>query len=442
MANILLLNLSIIKFYNKDKDIKKTYNPPLGLLYISSSLSLAGHNVKVIDYCKIPFSRKLLFDEIDNFKPILVGISVYTENVDKAFKICKGIKKKYPDVNTVLGGPQASLEPIYTVSNPYVDFVLKFEGESTFLELVESLDSNQKILRTDQIYSIAIKKSDSKVLNSMVRKDICDLDLLPFPLRTKADIKDYGTILNIVTSRGCPGRCIYCSATALSGAKYRTRSIINTYLEIVYMLNLFSNKENIIYILDDTFTAITSRVVEFTDLIQRFNCSFKWRCESRVDVITEEITKKLASSNCIGIAFGVESGSQHVLDKIHKNIVLEQAENVVNLMYKYNIYTSLNFMLGHYCDTYESMEKTYNYIKYIFSKYHVGIFATFNTPFPGTWQQVNMEKIGLKTIVSSRSEYSVLTPSVEGKNFTVKDQVEIYNKIIPFMVENNFGLKR
>lgn len=442
MAKVLLINLAIIRFYDGAEEMEETYNPPLGLLYISSSLILHGHDVRILDFSKIPFSRKVLFDFVDDYMPDLIGISVYTENIDEAVKLCRGIKRKHPEIYTSFGGPEASLQPVYAIKDKNVDFVIKYEGESSMLELVEAIESKEKNIKFEQVTGIVFEKEDGTIYENKKRYDIKDLDLLAFPMRKEAEKKEYGNILNIITSRGCPGNCIYCSATALSGARYRTRDVSHTLLEMVYMLLFFGLKENIIYILDDTFTAIPERVFAFVNLKKKLKLDFRWRCESRVDVIDELMVKACAGANCIGVAFGVESGSQDILNQIHKNIQLEQAEYAVQLLYKYNIYTSLNFMLGHYCDTKDTMEMTYRFIKRMYDEYNVGIFTTYNTPFPGTWQYIHAEKIGIRVILSSYSEYSVFSPSVEGINFTIDDQVEIYNKILPMMIENDFGLKR
>lgn len=441
MARVLLINLAIIKFYDSAKEMQETYNPPLGLLYLASSLTMAGHTVKIIDYSKVKYSRKEFMQEVNGFGPILIGISVYTENVEEAFKVCRGIKKNFPNIKTVLGGPQASLEPLYTVNDPNVDYVIKHEGEASMLELVEAIDSNGSVIRLKDVGGVVYYDENEILIENKKRKDIKDLDLLAFPLRTMSEIQDYGGIINVITSRGCPGNCIYCSATALSGARYRVRSVEHTLLEIMMIKAIFHEHLKVIYILDDTFTAIPDRVFQFINLKKKLKLDFVWRCESRVDVVTEEMVKGLAESNCVGVAYGVESGSQEVLDKIHKKISLVHVEHVVDLMYKHGIYTSLNFMLGHYCDTVETMNMTYLFIKKMFDKYRVGIFTTFNTPFPGTWQRAHMEEIGIKLLFTSYSKYSVLSPSIEGTNFTVEDQLEVYKKTLPIMQDNDFGLR-
>ncbi len=441
MANVLLINLAIIKFYDKSEIMKETYNPPLGLLYMASTLTNSGHTVKIIDYINVKYSKMEILKEIEAFNPIILGISVYTENIEEAFKLSRSIKRKLPYIKIVLGGPQASLEPQYCINNKNIDYVLKHEGESSMLELVEALESKETMISLKDITGIVYYDESGTLIENKKRKDINDLDLLPFPLRRSDEITQYGNIVNLITSRGCPGKCVYCAATALSGAKYRVRSVENTLLEIMYIKAIFKEHLKVIYILDDTFTGIPERVFEFLKLKKKLKADFLWRCESRVDVVTEEMVDKLAESQCIGIAFGVESGSQDVLNQIHKNIDLNTVVNVVDILYKHKIYVSLNFMLGHFCDTVETMNSTYDFIKKMYDAYRVGIFVTYNTPFPGTWQATHMEKIGLKLQLTNYSEYSAHSPSVSGRNFTISDQVKVYQKILPIIMNNDFGIR-
>lgn len=440
MARLLLINLPIIKFYNSSDDLRSTYNPPLGLLYLASSAGFFGHDVKTLDLSFERMRPQSLMNLIDGYEPDMIGFSVLTENVNDAFQLCRGIKKKFSNIITILGGPHASLEPIYTIQNQYVDFVIVNEGESAVVELLEAIESKEEVIRSQDVRGIVCKDENNKIIRDLKRHEICDLDLLPLPIHKKDDLNQYGKIINMITSRGCPGNCIYCAATALSGARYRTRMVSNTILEIVYLMDIFQDHMEAVYFQDDTFTAISERVFEFIRIKKQLNLKFNWRCESRVDVMTEEMIKSLAESNCIGIAFGVESGSQEVLDKIHKNIKLNQVEQVVKWSYENNIYTSLNFMLGHYCDTVETMEITKKFIQKMVHAYQTGIFVTFNTPFPGTRQYAQREQLGIQLIKNDYSEYTLFTPSIEGREFTAGDQWEAYKQLYKIITSNDYGL--
>ncbi len=441
MEKILLLNLPVFSARKQSNEtLSLTYNPPLGLLYIGSVLELNGYKPIILDLCRSSANIYSILKVISEEKPVIVGISTFTENIDIAINFSKVIKSKFPKIKIVFGGPHSSLEPEYGTKSKYVDFVIIKEGEATFLELVEAIVSEQKTIKYKDIPGI-IFKDVGEVIKNKYRKEITDLDLLPIAKREFLEINSYGKFINIITSRGCPGNCIYCAATALSGAKYRVRDTGNTLLEIMLLLNTFKDDNKVYYFIDDTFTGITSRVTEFIDLKKRYNLSFKWRCESRVDVMTAPLIENMAANECIGIVYGIESGSQEVLDTIRKNINLTEAEKVINDSCDTGVYVCLNFMLGHYCDTKQTMEMTLNFIKKMYERNKMDAMITYNTPFPGTWQYTNKDKLGINIILNSYSEFTVLTPSIETSNFTAMDQIDIYMRASQYILSNDFGFE-
>lgn len=440
MEKILLLNLPVFSARKQSNEtLALTYNPPLGLIYIASMLELNGYDSIVLDLCRTNANIYHVLEVISEEKPVVVGISTYTENIDIAINYSKIIKSKYPNIKIVFGGPHSSLQPEYGTKSKYVDFVIIKEGEATFLELVEAIVSDQKHIKYEDIPGIIYKK-DKEVIKNKLRKTIADLDLLPIAKREFLDIDSYGQMINIVTSRGCPGNCIYCAATALSGAKYRVRDIGNTLLEIILMIDSFEDDDKVYYFIDDTFTGITSRVTEFIKLKKKYNLKFKWRCESRVDVMTAPLIQEMAANECKGIVYGIESGCQEILDTIRKNINLKQAEQVINYSCDTGMYVCTNFMLGHYCDTKETMGMTLNFIKKLYERNKMDAMITYNTPFPGTWQYTHKDKLGINIILKDYSEFTVLTPSIETANFTAQDQVDIYMKASQYILTNDFGI--
>ncbi|OPX45202.1 B12 binding domain protein [Ruminiclostridium hungatei] len=440
MNKILLLNLPVFSARKQSSNtLAQTYNPPLGLLYIGTVLELNGYKPVIMDLCANIANLSAVFKTISEDKPLLVAISTYTENIDSAVNIAKAIKTKFKDIKIVFGGPHSSLEPEYGIRSRYVDFIVMKEGEATFIELVQAIESNQEIIRFEDIPGIIYKQPD-KVVKNGYRKDITDLDLLPIVKRELMEISSYGRIINIITSRGCPGNCIYCAATALSGAKYRVRDTVNTLLEVILILNTFKNTRKVVYFIDDTFTGIPSRVADFIALKKRYDLDFRWRCESRVDVMTGELIRNMAQNQCIGVVYGIESGSQQVLDTIRKNINLVSAEEIIDESCKTGIHVCLNFMLGHYCDTRETMEMTLEFIKRMFEKHRMDAMLTYNTPFPGTWQYQHRDRLGLNLISENYCDFTVLTPSVETANFTRMDQVDMYMKATPYILSNDFGI--
>lgn len=427
MSKVLLINLPIQYYLQKDFARENAYNPSLGLLAIGSWLDLNGYEVEVLDLCYIRLNKQDLLKKIGNSKPLLIGISVYTENVDMGLSTAKLIKEEYPEVKIILGGAHATLAYQDCIASPHVDFVSRKEGESSFLELVIAIESNEQRIRYDQIKGIVYRKNDSVVVNKLARP-IEDLDLLPIQKRELADASRYNKTINISTSRGCPGRCIYCAATTIAGATYRVRSVENVFLEIVLIKHIFGDKVKMIYMVDDTFTAIKSRVTSFIGFIHRYDLNLEWHCESRVDVMTPELLEQMSKAGCKAIQYGIESGSQEVLNKIQKGIDLEHARKIIDATCENHILPLLSFMIGHYCDTKETMQQTIDFINEICSKYPAEVALSYNTPFPGTWQYTHREELGLKLRTNNYSALTLLNPVVETDNFTVNDLRIAYGK--------------
>lgn len=440
MSNVFLINLPVQLNLQKHVVTDAGYNPSLGLIYIGTWLEMNGYNPTIIDLCYDKMSRGQLINLIDEKNPLLVGISTYTENLDLAISTAKAIKQSRPNVKIVFGGSHPTLVPAEAICSEYVDFVSRKEGESTLLELAEAIVSGESALRYDDIPGLVFKR-DGEVINNKLRGPIGDLDLLPLPKRELVGMERYERIVNISTSRGCPGNCIYCAATALSGASYRIRGVENVFLEIILIKKLLGDKLLKIYIVDDTFTAIPERVIEFTSLIKQYHLEVPWHCESRIDIMTEEMLDLMASTGCIAIQYGMESGSQTVLDKIKKGIDLEHARKIIDYTFKKKITLCLSFMLGHFCDTKETMEETCRFIREVFMKYKAEVAVSYNTPFPGTWQYTHLKDTGMRLVTDKYRKFSLNTPVVETDNFTVNDQRKYYMEVMKY-IGYTTGLER
>jgi len=433
MNNILLLHLPILNYIQKDfVNEESGYNPSLGILALGTYLELNGYEPIVIDMCYVKIKVMELVELITKLKPLFIGISVYTENFDQAVKLSRELKKGLGDIKIVFGGPHPTLQPLECIDKKEVDFVIMKEGEAIILELAEAVRTNEKSIKFSQINGLLYRQKETVVRNAP-KKYITDLDLLPIIKRELADINKYGGYINISTSRGCPGRCIYCSATALSGATYRVRSESSIFLEMLLLKIIFKNKLLKIYIVDDTFTAIPERLSRFMDLIFKYKLKVKWQCESRVDSLNEELLAKMHEAGCIAIQYGIESGSQEVLDKLKKGIVLEKAKEIIECTFRNKIVICLSFMLGHYCDTKETMWETAYFIKELFEKYKPELAVSYNTPFPGTWQYAHRNELGMRMVSDSYNKFTLLNPIVETDNFTIEDQREIFFFCRPYI---------
>lgn len=432
---ILLINLPVANSIKEDAydELVKNFgfNPSFSLLTLGTMLELNGYEPVLLDFCYQNFTASELISTIKASNPVFIGISAFTENMHLAIKTAKVIKSQFRDIRIVAGGPHPTLMPDEIINSEYIDFVIRKEGEATLVELAEAISSNEEAISYDEITGL-IYKRNGIVKKNKLRPVISDLDIMPILKRELLDINKYSGLINILTSRGCPGSCVYCAAKVLSGSSYRARNIENVFLEIVLVKVLLKGRLTRIHIMDDTFTAIPQRVEKFVELLLKYDHKIIWRCQSRVDVMTEDLLDIIAKGNCKEILYGIESGSQVVLEKIRKNINIEYAKKIIGATYKRNMLPVISFILGHFCDTKETMEETYMFIKEVYEKYKPDIHLNFNTPYPGTWQYITREKLGMKLTTNKYKLFNGCTPIVETDNFTVNDQREIYFKAFKY----------
>ncbi len=431
--NVLLLNLPCYSSLKDFVDNAYSYNPSLGLLSITEYLTMYGFNVTVLDFNYTEINYYELSNIIEEKEIGVVGFTSYTENLNIMFKVMRAVKKVNEDIKVIAGGPHATLKPKEIIKSRYVDYVITKDGESTFLELMMYLEMGEELISLKDIPGIVYKENKTQIHN-VDRGVIRDLDLLPIINRERVDINRYDDIVSMYTSKGCPAKCIYCSASFISGSKYRTRNIKNVFLECQLIYNQVNSSTDKLFFIDDTFTVNTKRVREFCELYNKYNLKMLWSCESRVDVMTDELVDVIASTGCFSIQFGVESGNQEVLNKIRKNITIEHLIHIIDYLKKYKIGIFTSFILGHYCDTEETMMETINLTrKLVEINNNVEFGVSINTPFPGTWQYDNSEEIGLEIVDKDYSKYNLITPVIRTSNF----EAERLNELLD--IANSFG---
>lgn len=220
------------------------FNPSFSLNALGTWLDFHGYDVKLIDLLTDPMDEQEFIDYVTKEEILFLGISVHTENVNISKEAVKKIKKVKKDLVVVAGGAHSSLCPEELLEEEAVDFVAIDEGESTLVELCEALKTNEKVISFEDIPNLAYRKDETIVYTNPGRA-IADMDLLPMPKRELFHMERYQKVINILSGRGCPGSCVYCAATVLSGKKYRSRSTENVFLEIVLLKYLFGEKVNV-----------------------------------------------------------------------------------------------------------------------------------------------------------------------------------------------------
>lgn len=248
-----------------------------------------------------------------------------------------------------------------------------------------------------------------------------DLDSLPFPARHLLPMDKYKilgrklTVIHVISSRGCPFQCTFCSSSALCGKRFRARSVENILDEIEEAAEKYKTRH--IEFIDDTFTLNRRRIVEFCEEVKKRGLDISWCCSSRVDTIDEDLMKKMKEAGCFIIFFGVESASQRTLDLIGKGITVDRAVKAINWAKKAGIEVLASFVIGFPWETRRDMKETIRFavkLKPDFAEFSVA------TPYPGTALYEMAEKEGLIE-VRDWSKYTAIEPVMRGYNFTVKD---------------------
>lgn len=430
----------IIKSNCDNRELARSnYMPPLGLMSIAATLRLHGYNVRIIDLSVRNYQTEEINAIIESMNPIMIGFSVYTENVDATFNMCKYFKRRYPGIFIALGGPHPTLEPEYCMRRRYVDFIDTGDGEQSQLELLEAIRTDQKLIRFSDINGLIYLDEKGQYQYGAPRRNIDNLDLTPIIDRRMVPESVDALTVTVYSSRGCPGRCIYCAAPAMSGGKYRIRDIENVFLETLMALAQSRKRKEVFYS-DDTFTVFRKRVERFIELCDACKVKISWRCESRVDALVknQDILSGMKRAGCRRIQFGLESGNQQVLDNIRKNMDLDDAREIIGKTVEAGIHVAGSFMFGHYCDTKETMEDTLNFMEEL-KKAHgseMDVVYGLNTPFPGTYQYENMEELGMSFTVNTYSQLDMYGPVIMTDNFDTDMLLNFYAKAGKLMALN------
>ena len=333
----------------------------LGLPYLASALRVHGyHNIRVLNYFHMPWSEteRLTIKTLEDFNPDVVLISCFTINRVSGHKTAILSKKYNPSIKVIMGGMHPAFLYDQILSNFPVDAVCIGEGEQTIVELIDAFKSNSPL---DGIKGIAFKK-DSTVLLAEKRPFIKDLDMVPFPAH---DIyKDYivkTRKAHIISSRGCPFGCQFCSTTQFWGKTWRSRSSKNVVDEIEMLIKNY----NIDYInfMDDEFTLNKRRTIEISKEIINRGIAVKWSCSTRVDTIDREQLEWMIKGGCEHMALGIESGSPRMIKSIGKKITVDQIEKAFNLLSEYGLSKGAFMMVGNPGEDRSSVNETIRLVK-------------------------------------------------------------------------------
>lgn len=403
--------------------------PQLGLLYLAGVLEKENQRVFVIDVFYSYYKSYLQYVE-NILKPEEpLGFYVNISNLNLVIQITKYFKNKFLNNPIIWGGPfpstanvdQRVLESVLE----YADYGFIGEGESVITEIAKGYD-------LDNIAGIYYKKDGKYKINSSA-PSIADLDTIPFPAWHLVNFNSYIAptrlpFANMITSRGCPRRCIYCTHTVF-GYKLRLRSPINVVNEIEYLFKKFGIKD--IHFWDDLFTAYPERVKEICRLIikEKLHKHIRFALPNGIpaDTDDEEMFDLMKRAGFNYITVAIESGVQDIVYKLGKNLDLRKVNSTVQKIRKRGIIVGLYFMLGLPFDDEESLKKTIEFAKSIKAEH---AFFWLTLPFPGTklFDIVEKECRFLSNPYMGYPTYEEGKPVFENKSLKVKTIQYYYKK--------------
>jgi anaerobic magnesium-protoporphyrin IX monomethyl ester cyclase len=371
----------------KRRNFKNVINkvPSLGLGYIAAEAESKGHVVKIAD-CSLGLREKELIRIAKSFDPRVIGITATTPTFSNAANTACMLREFLPKAVYVCGGPAPTASPEECLSADAFDFLVRGEGERTFLELLAYIEE-KSLLPPDHIKGIAFKENGKTVITSTGEK-IEDLDSLPFPARhlfpplnaykpTPASYRGLPVAI-IITSRGCPGGCVFCDRKVL-GKKLRKRSVSNVIAEVEEVVFKYKAKE--IRFFDDSFTFDLNYAENICKAMKKSCLRIPWTCLTRVASVNPDILKLMKESGCWQVLFGLESGDDYVLGRLGKGNTVAQNKQAVLWAKEAGLSIRADFLVGSPWETKDSFMKTIEFAKSLPID-----FAHFNkfVPYPGT----------------------------------------------------------
>ena len=351
---------------------------PLGLLYLAARLEEAGHEVVLEDVqlCRSPISR--IKRTLQRLNPRVVGITSFSLNLSVASKILKAVKRLCPDTITVWGGPHASFDDEDLLRNhPWVDAIVRGEGEETLLEMVEQVKRGGSF---ERLLGITWRNPDGALRRNPERAFRENLDGLPRPawhLLKLSQYRAFGDGASVITSRGCPHRCVFCVGRKMIGAHGRFRSPTAVVDEMETLANLEFQR---IRVEDDLFTFRKDRALAICREMERRGLSVRWRAYARVDTVDAELLAWMRKTGCERILFGAESGSPDILRRVRKGITPEQTRRAVQMTREAGIGVLASFVLGLPGETPETLRQTLEFADSLGVPYSLNLL----TPYVGT----------------------------------------------------------
>jgi radical SAM superfamily enzyme YgiQ (UPF0313 family) len=414
----------------------RVLRPPDWLAYATAVLEQEGYDVKLYDFPAEGWGKDKLRSLVQSKQPDVVILDSTTPSIYSDIE-CAKIVKEVVDSKVIMVGPHVTALPEETLryANGAVDIICRGEYDYTVLDVVRCFEGDKNL---SDILGISYIEN-GEIKHNANRPFIQNLDELPFPAWHHLDIMRYFDgqklypYIDIISGRGCPNRCIFCLwPQVMHGLRYRLRSPENVVDEMEYDIKNWPKlKKGEIFFEDDTFTVNKERAMQICEEILERGLDITWSVNARADHGDLKLFKKMKDAGCRELLVGFESGDQGMLDRMNKNLTLEQSRDFVKLAHEAGLAVHGCFVLGLLGETRETMEKT---IKFALELNLDSVQFSAAMPFPGTVYFKMCKEQGL---IKAKSWEDWLN---EGEQSTVVEYPELSRREIEHYVD--LGLKK
>ncbi len=371
----------------KPDNISDHIQPSIGLGILANILRNAGHSVMLLDFIKEKIREKKLYLIINDFQPDIIGFQCYTFDIFKVKNYLSGIRKKFPEIKLILGGPHPSTLPNETLIffDGLIDYIFLSEAEISLKQFCEGIPISeiQGIGYLDKLTRQPVY-SYPKFLENIDDAGMPAWDLIKpetFPPAQHGAVYKKFPIAPIMLTRGCPFLCTFCAGSLIMGRKLRKRSVVSVINEIKYLYHERGIRE--FHFIDDNFTMDRQYVISFLNALKELNFDISWSTPNgvRMDSLDDTILELMKKTGLYLISLGIESGSDRILKNMKKSNTVEKIKKYTAMIHKHGIDIAGFFILGFPGETKEEMIRTIE-----FSLELPLIRANYFTflPFPGT----------------------------------------------------------
>lgn len=331
--------------------------PPLGLAYLCAVLKKAQIDATVLDASALSWKR--VAERLRTLSPRIVGISCWTIERSQSFRLGTLVSEILPDAKIIFGGHHATAFPEHMFIQGLADAVVIGEGEDTIVDLTRRLLDGDSLALVHGI----VYREGSHTHRTAPRTVNMDLDSIPYPSYSDINLDDYlgfpearGRTTSLISSRGCPHNCTFCSAPVFWKRRWRARSAENVLGEIQWLYDVHGVRN--LSIFDDNFTVLNERAIEICKGILDRGLRIRWTASSHVNHIRKPMLDWMKKAGCIRIDFGVESGSPKVLKNVMKGATVAKITEAFRLVHEAGINPKAYLMVGNPGEDEQSIDDT------------------------------------------------------------------------------------